>query len=158
MASSLVLSLSIGCDQLTKRIAEKTLPYEKIYSFIFDTFRLHYIKNKGAFLGFGAHFPESLKLWIFLIIPLLFLIAAALYVIFSDKPTKTQAILISLIVGGGISNLVDRFMQGSVTDFLNVGIGSLRTGIFNIADVAIMAGAIGLFIAEISIKKAQKNS
>jgi signal peptidase II len=48
-----------------------------------------------------------------------------------------------LIVGGGVSNLIDRLRYGGyVVDFLNVGIGSLRTGIFNVADMAIMAGVI----------------
>ena len=46
-----------------------------------------------------------------------------------------------LFVAGGTSNWIDRVIQGSVVDFLNVGIGPLRTGIFNIADVAIMVGA-----------------
>ncbi|HXW60355.1 MAG TPA: signal peptidase II [Myxococcota bacterium] len=39
---------------------------------------------------------------------------------------------------------MDRILQGSVTDFINVGIGPVRTGIFNIADVAILLGALGL--------------
>jgi signal peptidase II len=52
----------------------------------------------------------------------------------------------SLIVGGGFSNLVDRiFNRGIVVDFMNMGVGGLRTGIFNVADVAIMAG-VGLLL------------
>lgn len=52
----------------------------------------------------------------------------------------------SLILAGGIGNLIDRVVfNGVVTDFLNIGIGSLRTGIFNIADVVIMLG-VGLVI------------
>ena len=45
-----------------------------------------------------------------------------------------------LFVAGGMSNLIDRIAMGSVIDFLNIGIGPFRTGIFNVADVAIMAG------------------
>jgi signal peptidase II len=46
-----------------------------------------------------------------------------------------------------MSNLVDRLLYGGrVTDFLNVGIGSLRTGIFNLADMAILAGALLLVL------------
>jgi signal peptidase II len=149
----LILALCIGLDQITKRIAEQTLANEPVHSFLFDTFRLQYIQNKGAFLGFGSNFSDVTKLWLFLVLPFVFLIGAALYVIFSRKPTTAQAILVSLIVGGGISNLIDRVLQGSVTDFLNVGIGTLRTGIFNIADMAIMAGAIGLFLLELFLKK-----
>jgi signal peptidase II len=50
-----------------------------------------------------------------------------------------------LFIAGGASNWIDRVLQGSVVDFLNMGIGRLRTGVFNMADVAIMLGA-GLFV------------
>jgi signal peptidase II len=54
---------------------------------------------------------------------------------------------LALIAGGGASNLLDRLLDaGRVTDFLNVGIGPLRTGIFNIADMAILGGAILLLL------------
>ncbi len=148
ISTGFILSSCIACDQVTKRIAEKTLADEPAHSFLFDTFRLQYIQNQGAFLGFGSDFPQAVKFWLFLMLPFIFLVAAAFFVAFSRKLVPLQAFLISLIVGGGISNLIDRLLQGSVTDFLNVGLGSLRTGIFNIADVAIMAGAIGLIISE----------
>ena len=45
-----------------------------------------------------------------------------------------------LLFAGGFSNLVDRVVHGRVVDFLNVGIGPVRTGIFNVADMAIMLG------------------
>ena len=48
---------------------------------------------------------------------------------------------VALFVAGGASNLVDRIAYGMVIDFMNVGVGPVRTGIFNVADVAIMLGA-----------------
>ena len=56
---------------------------------------------------------------------------------------------LSLFVAGGASNWIDRVIRGSVVDFINVGIGPLRTGIFNVADVAIMLGAGVLLFAEL---------
>ena len=47
---------------------------------------------------------------------------------------------LTLFVAGGASNWIDRIMRGSVVDFLNVGVGPVRTGIFNVADVAIVLG------------------
>jgi len=44
------------------------------------------------------------------------------------------------VFAGGISNLIDRILWGSVVDFMSVGVGPLRTGIFNVADVAVMIG------------------
>jgi signal peptidase II len=48
----------------------------------------------------------------------------------------------ALFVGGGASNLFDRLARGSVVDFMNVGFGPVRTGIFNVADMAILLGAV----------------
>jgi signal peptidase II len=56
---------------------------------------------------------------------------------------------VTLFVAGGASNWIDRVARGSVVDFLSVGVGSVRTGIFNVADVAIMLGAAVMLIAEI---------
>ena len=57
-----------------------------------------------------------------------------------------QTIVSALIIGGGIGNLIDRLIHdGSVTDFMNIGIGRVRTGIFNAADIFLIVG-LGLFI------------
>jgi signal peptidase II len=56
---------------------------------------------------------------------------------------------LALFVTGGASNWIDRLAQGSVVDFLSVGVGPVRTGVFNVADVAIMLGAGVIAIAAI---------
>lgn len=145
----LTISCGIALDQTTKRIAEQKLIHHS-YSFLFDSLRLQFIKNAGAFLGFGAHFPSWAKMLLFLAVPLLFLVAALLFVIFSRRLSLAQIILIALMISGGIGNLIDRILlNGLVTDFINMGIGPIRTGIFNLADVAIMAGSIGLVVLEL---------
>jgi signal peptidase II len=48
---------------------------------------------------------------------------------------------VSVFVAGGVSNLLDRIVYGNVIDFMNVGVGPLRTGIFNVADMAVILGA-----------------
>ena len=55
------------------------------------------------------------------------------------------------LIGGGIGNIIDRLLYGSVTDFLHIDFGLFRTGIFNLADVSIMVG-IGILIIN-SIKQ-----
>ena len=50
-----------------------------------------------------------------------------------------------VVLSGGLGNLVDRIINdGRVIDFMNIGIGSLRTGIFNVADVCITVGVVVL--------------
>ena len=53
---------------------------------------------------------------------------------------------LALVFAGGASNLLDRVAHGTVIDFMNVGVGPLRTGIFNVADVAIMMGVVLLVL------------
>ena len=49
------------------------------------------------------------------------------------------------VLSGGVGNLIDRVCNnGLVTDFINVGIGPIRTGVFNVADMAITFGAIAI--------------
>jgi signal peptidase II len=55
----------------------------------------------------------------------------------------------ALVIAGGTSNWIDRVIAGKVVDFIVVGIGPLRTGVFNVADVAIMVGVTALAIGEV---------
>jgi signal peptidase II len=55
----------------------------------------------------------------------------------------------ALMWGGGASNLIDRAARGHVVDFLNIGVGSLRTGIFNVADVAVLLGALLIVFGDV---------
>lgn len=69
------------------------------------------------------------------------LLGLLIFTLRSTKQETLQVVGLALMLGGGSSNWLDRALQGgAVVDFLNVGIDSLRTGIFNIADVAILAG------------------
>ncbi|MEN8162170.1 MAG: signal peptidase II [Myxococcota bacterium] len=52
-------------------------------------------------------------------------------------------VALGLVAGGGFANWLDRVLgDGSVTDFVSLGVGALRTGIFNLADVAIVLGVL----------------
>ena len=139
---ALVLVACIGCDQSTKYTAKHYLEDQSGYSFIGDTFRLVYSENTGAFLGLGSSLPERVRTFLFSGLVAVFLLAFLIYVLRSSDVSKTGIIASALIISGGLSNLIDRLVNnGAVIDFMNLGIGSLRTGIFNVADMAIMLGA-----------------
>ncbi len=60
---------------------------------------------------------------------------------------------IALIIGGGIGNLIDRLLRnGSVSDFMNMGVGRLRTGIFNFADLFLIAGVVTFALVQMRKK------
>lgn len=142
-----ILTTCIACDQATKFIAKEYLRPLAPISFAGDLFRLQYAENTGAFLSLGSSLPEHWRQWIFTVFVGVFLIGLLLYVVFSRDLHFNHVACLSLVCSGGLSNLIDRIAYGGrVVDFLNVGIGSIRTGIFNVADMAITAGAILLAI------------
>ena len=54
---------------------------------------------------------------------------------------------LGLVAGGGVANWIDRLVAGAVTDFVSLGVGGLRTGIFNLADLSVLAGVAVLLLA-----------
>ena len=138
----LVLLLCVCCDQATKYTAKGLLhPYLPV-SLFNDAVRLQYAENKGAFLSLGSSLPEETRFWVFTVAVSLALLGLFACVVVRLRKMKFSNVLaLTLIVAGSISNVIDRMLNnGRVVDFLNIGIGSLRTGIFNIADVAITVG------------------
>lgn len=142
-----VLAACIGCDQVSKSLATRTLaPREGFESYLGDTFRLQYALNSGAFLGMGGNSDPQQRFWTLTVANggLLAFVAAALLTKWNMP--RSYFFAWALILAGGIGNLIDRVTHdGLVTDFLNLGIGPLRTGIFNVADMAITAG-FGIFV------------
>ena len=104
--------------------------------------RLEYTENPGAFLSLGAKLSDDARFWIFTVMVSALLIGLLVFAFRMSPNTPFLIILaIALIVGGGLSNLIDRLLNdGRVVDFMQLGIGPLRTGVFNVADVAIMGG------------------
>jgi signal peptidase II len=133
---------TISCDRVTKQAATAWLEGLPPRSFLADTVRLQYVENTGGFLGLGSGLPPAARFWIFSAGSLALMgVVAALFL--KKRPERTVDLLaFGLVLGGGLSNIADRlFRDGHVIDFLNLGLGSLRTGIFNVADVCLLAGA-----------------
>ena len=68
--------------------------------------------------------------------------------VYRDKGIdKTSLIGFCFIIGGGIGNIYDRILYGSVTDFLFIDLGGVfKTGIFNIADLSVTTGMIMILL------------
>lgn len=145
----LILMLScVGCDQATKRLAQFALKDNKPLSFLSDTFRLEYAENKGAFLSMGANLPDTQRFLLLTILSSALLVGMTIYVCLSRRVKTLEIVGYGMIIAGGLSNMIDRVLAGAVVDFMIIGIGNLRTGIFNIADVAIMAGLFLVIYAQ----------
>ncbi|KZN37397.1 hypothetical protein N480_14915 [Pseudoalteromonas luteoviolacea S2607] len=145
---SLVCAICLLIDQGTKWWASDYLVAWQMTSYWGDLIRIGYTENLGVFLSLGASFTATERTLLFVVAVGLFLIALMGYMLRTRDLTRLQLTSLSLIFAGGLGNLIDRVLnQGAVIDFINVGVGSLRTGIFNIADVAIMIGAIIIILA-----------
>lgn len=140
-----VLAFCIGCDQATKGMASQTLKHSPPISLLGNTIRIQYAENRGSFLGFGSQLPERLRFFLLTIMNGVFLLVLTGILLTRWNMGRMKFTACALIAGGGTGNLLDRAAyNGVVIDFLNIGIGPLRTGIFNVADVAITAGLLGL--------------
>ena len=151
----LVLSVvaTIGCDRLTKRIAADRLAGSPGRSFLADTVRLEYAENTGGFLGLGEQLPPAVRRVVFVggTGALLLLLLVGLVRGFAGVPRREVAIAgVAFFVAGGLSNWIDRLAHGHVVDFIVMRVGPLRTGVFNIADVAIMIGAALILVAHVT--------
>jgi len=141
-----LLAATAGCDRVTKHLAMTNLAGMPEQSFLADTIRLDYHENPGGFLSTGATWRPEIRAIVFQFSNAFFLVATGFLAMRYRWSRWAKAGLI-MFLAGGISNLIDRIAMGRVIDFLNVGIGPFRTGIFNVADVAIIAG-IGLLLVE----------
>lgn len=142
-----IVLVSVGCDQAAKRIAaDKLKPIGRI-EVAGRFFALQYAENEGAFLSLGASLPRSARFWIFTVFTGIVLAALAWYVFSSADLRSPDIVAIALLLSGGIGNMIDRVANdGIVVDFMVMEVwGPIRTGVFNIADLAVMAGVFLLF-------------
>ena len=150
----LVLVSCVGCDQATKHIVRLRLPESVTYSYLGDALRLQHMQNHGAFLSLGAALSDATRFAVFTLAVAAALAALVVYLVRKRDIAASDVVAFSLIAGGGIGNLIDRILYaGGVTDFLNLGIGPVRTGIFNVADIAIMLGAAMLLVRGLRSEK-----
>ena len=136
----------VAADLATKAIFESAFDGEPTLSLLGDTLRVGFVRNTGVFLSLGHTLSPQTRFWLF-VVGVGGVLALLLGLTLKDARFRTPEVAaVAAIVGGGIGNLVDRVQLGAVRDFLNVGIGPVRTGIFNLADMAITFGGIALIL------------
>ena len=142
-----ILISNIGCDQISKSIVRQRIQYNEQFGFISNHLTLTKIENTGAFLSLGNSLPKYLRTTLLTILPLIALVLAFVYLLTRKNLTNSTITGICFIVGGGVGNIYDRIVYGSVTDFLHIDFGIFQTGIFNMADVSIMTGMFIILFA-----------
>ena len=153
-----VASLNYSLDRVTKLVAAAELKGAAVISLLSGTVRISYIENDGAFLSLGSGWPPAVKYAVFLVIPALCCLYGIIYCCVRESD-KVRIALLASIIGGGLGNLIDRLLNDfRVVDFLNFGIGRLRTGILNVADLSVTLGVIALVVHEFARERKSKNT
>ena len=145
---ALGLVFCVGCDQAAKAIARDALASSPPVSFFGGAVRFEYAENPGAFLSLGAELPPEIRFLLGVVFVAVALAALLVFMLRSTSLSAGQKVGLASIVGGGFGNPIDRVANdGHVIDFVSVGIGPLRTGIFNVADMAITAGVLIMLVS-----------
>ena len=132
-------------DVSTKLLVQRHFFLYQQMELIGEYVRLTYIYNPGA--AFGIHLGEHSRI-IFLVLSLVALGALLGMYWFTPVADRVRLTAIALICGGAVGNLIDRVRSESgVVDFIDVGIGTIRWPVFNVADVAVTTGAIILALS-----------
>lgn len=149
-----LIILNIVADQASKIWVRANVEFRSQTEIIGDKFILTNVYNEGAFLGMGSDMNPTLKLVFLLILPVVVLVLALRYVLTSKDIDQWTIVGLAFVIGGGIGNIYDRIVERKVTDFWHIDLGGVfKTGIFNVADVAVMIGMGCILISAITSKK-----
>ncbi|HXX63809.1 MAG TPA: signal peptidase II [Bacteroidota bacterium] len=149
VAALLVVSCIVS-DRLTKYEAMTLLRGRPAREMAGGAIRFAYAENRGAMLSFGAALPEPSRFWLLTVGVGLLLLGMLAVLLFAKHLSRTLVAGLALMLGGGASNFFDRLLNdGRVVDFVTLGWGAMRTGVFNLADVAITFGVSLFFVAVI---------
>lgn len=143
----IIIIANIAVDQVTKKMTRDQIEYNETIEVIGEYLILTKVENEGAFLGMGSSLSPILRKILLLILPSVVMISLLFYLIRTKEITRLSMIALSFIVGGGIGNIYDRIVYGSVTDMVFIDLQFAHTGIFNAADVSVMIGT-GIILFE----------
>ena len=132
-----VIVASVFADQLTKQLVVNFLDREEPFDVIEGVFRFSYVENRGA--AFGMLDDHR---WVFMIVSTLAIVGIIFYMWKFCRDSKLLCLGLSLIVGGGIGNMIDRIFLGYVIEFLDFcAFPNLWMWVFNVADAFVCVGA-----------------
>ena len=156
-----LIVINIGCDQVSKNIVRNKMSYDQEIDLLNKHLIITRVENTGAFLSLWNSLSGALRLVTLLLLPLSAIIFGLIYLFRKSNLPLPVLMGLCCVTGGGIGNLYDRFMHGSVTDFLYMNLVFFHTGIFNLADVSITTGIIiiliNIYFNKTSLTQNEKN-
>ncbi len=144
----LIAILVIVIDRVSKWLVAANITLHDSISVLPGFFRLTHVQNSGAAFGLFAESSSEWKVAILILFSILALAVVSALLWKNSHSMTTTGVGLSLILGGAVGNLWDRLLTGHVVDFFDFYLGSYHWPAFNIADSAIVIGAL-LLVAEI---------
>jgi signal peptidase II len=139
-------ALVVALDRASKLYIQRTFSPLDIREVIPGIFNIVHAENPGAAFSLLAEAPLALRRTVLIgLSGVVTAIVAYLLTRSQHEPLPTRLGL-ALVLGGAVGNLWDRVMVGTVTDFLQVYLGSYEYPSFNVADSAVFCGAILLLL------------
>ncbi|RPJ42985.1 MAG: signal peptidase II [Candidatus Latescibacterota bacterium] len=144
---SLLLPILLGAatlafDQVTKALVALSLPHGSSVPVLGDKLRLTHVQNPGGAFGLFRNSGSAFAIAS---------VAAVIVLLWAltryEARSRASRAALGLVLGGAVGNLVDRVRFGRVVDFLDAGWGDLRWPVFNVADIAVVAGVILFLLA-----------
>ena len=143
----ILLLVNFSIDQSSKNMVRNNIEDYQSINVIDGILTLTKVENTGAFLSLGNSLTGTWSFVLLQLLPLLSLVFGIGFLIVKKDLSSSFVVGLSLIIGGGIGNIYDRIIYGSVTDFLHIDFGIVQTGVFNVADMTIMTG-MGLLLLD----------
>ncbi len=139
-------------DRLTKWVVAEKIALHENVNVIPGFFRLTHVQNRGAAFGLFSDSPSEYKVAVLVLFSLVARVVVSTLLWKNSHRLTTTGVGLALILGGALGNLWDRIVTGHVVDFLLFYVGSYQWPAFNVADTAIVVGAV-LLVAEILFAK-----
>jgi signal peptidase II len=137
-------------DQWTKALVEASIPEHTSIPVVPHFLNLTHVKNAGAAFGLFSDSPSPFRTGVLIFVSAALLITVVGVVWKTRRLHWEAGVGLALILGGATSNLLDRIRLGRVVDFLDVYYRSSHWPAFNVADSAIVIGAVFLILQVIT--------
>ena len=148
----LIAALVVVFDRLAKWIVDKNIALHESVAVVPGFFHLTHVENRGAAFGLFAESPSEWKIAVLVLFSLVALVVVSALLWKNSHAMTTTGVGLALILGGALGNLWDRLVSGQVVDFLDFYVGNYHWPAFNLADSAIVVGAL-LLVTEILFSK-----
>src|SRR5215470_10340371 len=148
----LIAALVVLMDRASKWLVAQNITLHDSLAIIPGFFRLTHVENRGAAFGLFSESPSEWKVAVLILFSLIALVVVSALLWKNSHAMSVTGVGLALIMGGALGNLWDRLFAGHVVDFLDFSLGGYHWPAFNVADSAIVMGAL-LLVTEILFSK-----